>query len=157
VIISYGDETNRAAAKRLAAWLGKRYGLDAEATAQLVKKPARMEDNLGREYEAARILIGNEWTNNDMAMHGAYWGISCGAHLPFTATYAWPGPGHAVVSLSRRYALTDPSGGIPFMAAENLRLRPVQNDWPLLRRKLHVAGNGADAEVAVAELIRILE
>jgi hypothetical protein len=157
VIISYGDETNRAAAKRLAAWLGKRYGLDAEATAQLVKKPARMEDNLGREYEAARILIGNEWTNNDMAMHGAYWGISCGAHLPFTATYAWPGPGHAVVSLSRRYALTDPSGGIPFMATENLRLRPVQNDWPLLRRKLHVAGNGADAEVAVAELIRILE
>ena len=59
-----------------------------------------------------------------------------------------------MVSLSRPYVFTSPDGRIPFMAMLDLALRPASRDWPLLRRKLHIAANGPDANRAVDELIR---
>jgi hypothetical protein len=157
VIISYGQEANRAAAEKLAAVMRDRFGIDAAAVEQAVKPSGKPNEPVGKEYEKAAVLIGDEWTNNDMAMHGAYWGIAYGAHMPFTATYAWPGPGRAVVSLSRPYAVIDGSGRTPFMWTDSTLMRPVERKWPLFRRKLHVAANGADAVRAVDAVIALIE
>ncbi|HUU69865.1 MAG TPA: beta-galactosidase trimerization domain-containing protein [Planctomycetota bacterium] len=156
VLISYGQPGNKQAAETLAKFLGQQFGLDVQTTEQAARLPAKMGDQLGNEWQQPLILIGNEWTNNDMAMHGAYWGTAYGAHLPFTTTYAWPGDGRAVVSLSRRYALTNNDGRIPFQAQLDISIRPVERRWPLLRRKLHIAANGNDAERAVDEVITLL-
>jgi hypothetical protein len=157
ILISYGHEANRAAAEKLATYLRDRFGIDAAVVEQAVKPSDKPADPVGREYEKAVVLLGDEWTNNDMAMHGAYWGVAYGAHLPFTATYAWPGPGRAVVSLSRPYALIDGNGKVPFAWNDSCRLRPVERQWPLFRRKLHVAADGADASRAVDALIALLD
>ena len=84
--------------------LKQRFKLDIEAVEQCMPVPEVIDTPL-KGFERAEILIGTEWTNNDMAMHGAYWGLAYGAHLPFTATYAWPGPGRAVVALSQHVCL----------------------------------------------------
>jgi len=60
------------------------------------------------------------------------------------------------VSLSRRYALVNEAGGVPFQAAQGILIRPVQPAWPLVRRKLHIAANGDDAVEAVDAVIAIL-
>jgi len=157
ILISYGQEANRPAAEKLAAFMREKFGIDATVTEQAVKRPDKPDAQVGKEYEKPVVLIGDEWTNNDLAMHGAYWGIAYGAHMPFTATYAWPGPGRAVVSLSRRYALINESGGQPFAWNDSYRLRPVERRFPLVRRKLHIAANGADASRAVEVLLRALD
>ena len=157
LVISCGQPENRKAAETLAKFLREKLGVDATTVEQAVKMPANYTDRLGNEWQTPVILIGDEWTNNDMGMHGAYWGVAYGAHLPFTATYAWPGEGRAVVSLSRRYVLTDDTGRIPFQADLSLRLRPAERRFTLLRRKLHIAANGKDAERAVNEIIALLE
>ena len=156
VWISYGQEANRSAAEKLAACMRERSGIDVETIEQAVKRPDKPEGSIGKEYEKPVVLIGDEWTNNDLAMHGAYWGIAYGAHMPFTATHMWPGPGRAVVSLSRRHALIDKNGRHPFAWNDTYRLRPVERRFPLVRRKLHIAANGADAERAVGALLRML-
>jgi len=155
-LASYGEERNRPAAEKLVAFLRSELGVDAKVIAQAVKKPPAPDAPIGREYESVDILIGDEWTNNDMGMLGAYWGIAYGAHLPFTATYAWPGPGRAVASLSRRYALIDEGGRIPFAYTHEYRLRLVDRRFPLVRRKLFIAANGADAEHAVDAVVDLL-
>ncbi len=157
VLISYGDETNRPAAERLCGFLQRRYGLRAETIAQRVARPARPEAAVGKEHEEVLVFLGNEWSNNDLAMHGAYWGLAYGAHLPFTSTYAWPGPGRAVVALSRAHALCDANGSIPFSWNPGHNLRPVERRFQLLRRKLHIAGDGPDADAAVECVIRLME
>jgi len=157
ILISYGQEANKPAAEKLAAFLRDNFAIDASAIEQAVKRPDKPDAQVGKEYEKPVVLIGDEWTNNDMAMHGAYWGIAYGAHMPFTATYAWPGPGRAVVSLSRRYALIDENGRQPFAWTDAYRLRPVERRFPLVRRKLHIAANGPDASHAVAALVSMLE
>ena len=143
--------------EKLATFLRDRFGVEATAVEQLVKHPGKLDASIGREYEAAEVLIGDEWTNNDLAMHGAYWGIAYGAHMPFTATYAWPGSGRAVVSLSRRYALIDKDGRHPFAWGDGYALRPVERRFPLVRRKLHIAANGPDAERAVDAILAVLK
>jgi hypothetical protein len=153
VTISYGQPANRKAAEMLAEGLRSGFGLRVEVVEQAAKKPAAITDPLANDWQAPVALIGDDWTNSDLAMHGAYWGVAYGAHLPFTATYAWPGEGRAVVSLSRRYALTGPGGGIPFQYMSGVELRPVQPTWPLQRRKLYIAGNAADAEAAVETVL----
>jgi len=148
LVISYGQAANKAAAEKLAAALKERFKLDMEVAEQCLPVPEKLDTPL-KGFEKAVVLIGDEWTNNDMAMHGAYWGIAYGAHLPFTATYAWPGPGRAVVALSRKYALIDEKGSQPFAWNNSYALRPVEPRFPLVRRKLHIAANGRDAENAV--------
>jgi len=157
VLISYGHPRNRRAAERLATFVQEELGVSVATTEQAAQTPPAHTDPLGSEWQKPVILIGDEWTNNDLAMHGAYWGIAYGAHLPFTATYAWPGKGRAVVSLSRPYVLTTPDGRVPFMATPGLELRRAADAWPVLRRKLHIAGNGRDAERAVREIIRLVK
>ncbi|MBM4031397.1 MAG: hypothetical protein FJ291_06370 [Planctomycetes bacterium] len=157
ILISYGQEANKPAAEKLAVCLRDRFGVDATAIEQAVKRPDKPDGQVGREFEKPVVLIGDEWTNNDLAMHGAYWGVAYGPHMPFTATHAWPGPGRAVVSLSRRYALMDKGGRPPFVWNDSCSLRPVERGLPLVRRKLHVAANGADASRAVEALSRVLE
>jgi hypothetical protein len=53
------------------------------------------------------------------------------------------------VSLSRPYALIYEDGRHPFAWSRGVALRPVERKYPLVRRKLHIAANGADAERAV--------
>lgn len=154
ILISYGQAENKPAADTLAAFLKDQFGVNVAMTEQSAKPPPAYDQPLSADWQKPVIFVGDEWTNNDLAMHGAYWGIAYGAHLPFTSTYAWPGKGRAVVSLSRRYALTDETGGIPFMATHALKIRPVKREWPVLRRKLHIAANGADALAAVEMLTR---
>jgi len=156
ILISYGHPANKPAAERLSKAINDRFGIVAESVQQCVT-PAEKPDSPLKGFEAPVILIGDEWTNNDMAMHGAYWGIAYGAHLPFTATYAWPGAGRAVVALSRRYALIDENGRHPFAWNSSYALRPVQRTFPLVRRKLHVAANGPDAERAVDAILAALD
>ena len=156
VLISYGQPANQPAAEKLAAVLRERYGVDVATIEQSVETPEALKDRI-EGFEKPVVLIGDEWTNNDMAMHGAYWGIAYGAHMPFTATYAWPGQGRAVVALSRRYALMDANGRQPFDWQSSFDLRPVEPRFPLLRRKLHVAANGADAERAIDAVIASLQ
>ena len=91
-------------------------------------------------------------------MHGGFWaengGTFYGAHMPFTASYAWPGEGRAVVSLSRRYALIDEKGGlVTGYFTDRYRIRPVNSEYPLVRRKLHIAANGPDAQRAVEAIV----
>jgi peptidoglycan hydrolase-like protein with peptidoglycan-binding domain len=155
VVISYGAPGNRAAADKLAAFLQTKFGKAPVVTNQLATVPAAMDQPVAKDYEKAVVLIGDEWTNNDLGLHGAYWGAAYGAHLPFTATYSWPGPGRAVVALSRPYALTV-DGNVPFMAVHGLELRRVKPEWLLLRRKLYIAANGADALAAVETIIKQL-
>jgi len=157
VAISYGIPANQAAAEKLAGVLRQRFGLEATVREQWANVPAAFDQPLGKEYETPVIFIGDEWSNNDLAMHGAYWGTAYGPHLPFTATYAWPGPGRAVVSLSRPYALVDENGHVPFQFGAGIRIRPVEDRWSLVRRKLYVAGNGNDALAAVDAVIKELE
>ena len=156
ILVSYGQQANRPAAEKLVAVLREKYGVDAAAVEQSVEAPAMLKGPI-KGFEKPVVLIGNEWTNNDMAMHGAYWGVSYGAHLPFTATYAWPGKGRAVVALSRRYALMDADGRQPFSWQSSFDLRPVEPRFPLLRRKLHVAADGADAERAMDAVVAALQ
>jgi hypothetical protein len=155
--ISYGAETNREAAERLARFLQDRFGVDAVAVRQLVQMPTGIDQPVGKEYEKAVVLIGDEWTNNDLGLHGAYWGTVFGAHLPFTSTYAWPGVGRAVVSLSRPYALINESGGQPFAYNQSYQIRPVNRNYALVRRKLFIAANGADALAAVDAISKEME
>jgi hypothetical protein len=152
VIISYGQPANRPAAERLASQLKGRFGLEVTVTEQSCKVPDK-PDTPVKDFDLPVILIGDEWTNNDLAMHGAYWGIAYGANQPFTATYAWPGAGRAVVSLSRRYALIREDGGHPFAWDRGVALRAVERRFPLVRRKLHIAANGPDADRAVDAIL----
>jgi len=156
VVISYGQAANKAVAERLAAALKERFNLEVEVAEQCLPVPEKLDTPL-KGFEKAAVLIGDEWTNNDMAMHGAYWGLAYGAHLPFTATYAWPGPGRAVVALSRKYALIDEKGSQPFAWNNSYALRPVEPRFPLVRRKLHIAANGRDAENAVDAILAALK
>ena len=144
VLISYGQPANRPAAEKLAAVLRAKYGVEVAAVEQAVEVPTAMKDKI-TGFEKPVVLIGDEWTNNDMGMHGAYWAIAYGAHLPFTATYAWPGKGRVGrMRVSRRYALMDANGKQPFDWGSSFDLRPVEPRFPLLRRKLHIAANGTD-------------
>ncbi len=152
VIVSYGQPANRPAAERLASQLKGRFGLEVTVTEQSCKVPDK-PDTPVKDFDLPVILIGDEWTNNDLAMHGAYWGIAYGANQPFTATYAWPGAGRAVVSLSRRYALIREDGGHPFAWDRGVALRAVERRFPLVRRKLHIAANGPDADRAVDAIL----
>jgi hypothetical protein len=155
VVISYGQPANRAAADKLASGLKTRFGVDASVVEQVLQVPANPDTPLAG-FEKPMVLIGDEWTNNDLAMHGAYWGLAYSAHLPFTATYPWPGVGRAVVSLSRPYALINEEGRHPFAWAKGYALRPVDRRFSLVRRKLHIAANGQDADRAVDSVLAAL-
>ena len=158
VNISYGQAANAAAAQKLADFLRQRYKLNAVAVAQLTTldtaDPTR-PNPLG--YDKALIFIGNEWSNNDLALHGGYWGNGYTPHMPFTTTYMWPGEGRAVISLSRKYALLDDNGRqCSYRFHQGFKIRPVEDRFPLYRRKLHIAANGADAMMAVDYLVETL-
>ena len=158
VNISYGEEENAAAAEKLASFLREKFKIKAVAVAQLttldIADPTRPNP---RGYEQALIFIGNEWSNNDLGLHGGYWGNGYTPHMPFTATYMWPGAGRAVISLSRRYALLDDNGRqCSWRFNMGFKIRLVEDRWPLYRRKLHIAANGADAMMAVDSLLRDL-
>jgi len=164
VVISYGQPENKPAADTLALFLREKLDLNVEAVEQ-TSSAERLDggaDQRVTNYDKALIFIGNEWTNNDMALHGAFWNwpVLYGPHLPFTATYAWPGEGRAVVSLSRRYALLDEKGQSMWsyfsFSGEIMAIRKVEDRWPLARRKLHIAANGGDAQKAVDALIERL-
>ncbi len=156
VLICYGDPLNKATAEKLAAVLREQLQLNVSTAEQTAR--TKDEDPTHTEHWAdATILIGDEWTNNDLALAGAYWnwGNHYGPHLPFTATYAWPGKGRTVVSLSRRYALITNQGwqvGGGRVGAE-YRVLPVKDSYGSLRRKLYIAGNGDDAVKAVGAVI----
>jgi len=164
VRISYGEAGNRAAAEKLAGFLARRYGIDA----QILEQAASITDydQPGSRYKTTGwhdvlVLIGNEWTNNDMALHESMWPWgyggterSYGPHVPFTACYNWPGPGRAVVSLSRGHALLDEAGRqVSYRFKHEHRIRPVKPDYPKLRRKLFIAADGDDALRAVDAII----
>jgi hypothetical protein len=156
VVISYGQERNQAAAERLAGILREQFKINVTVTEQAATTPTPTAGNAVEHWAEPLILIGDEWTNNDMAMHGAYWswGNYYGPHMPFTATYAWPGKGRAVVSLSRRYALIAPDGGQVGGGrwSPGVRVRQVRDSFPVVRRKLHIAANGEDAVRAIEAL-----
>ena len=157
VLISYGEEENRAAAERLAGFLHDRLGVNATTTAQAATLDADPVRPNATGQEKATVFIGTEWTNNDLALHGAYWGTSYTPHMPFTATYMWPGPGRAVISLSRRYALLNDKGQqCSWRFSQAFKIRPVLDTYPYYRRKLHIAANGPDALAAVETLITSL-
>jgi len=164
VTISYGVPENKPAGEKLASFLRETFGLDAVAVEQ-ASTCEIANDGTGQNvtnYLTPVIFIGTEWTNNDLAIHGAFWNWPAmyGPHLPFTSTYAWPGEGRAVVSLSRRYALLTDRGESILVngafSAEVFDIRKVEDRWPLVRRKLHIAANGDDAQAAVDTLIERL-
>ena len=162
VTISYGVPENKPAADKLAALLREKFQLNVEA----VEQSSRAEqindgtDQRVHDFALPVIFIGTEWTNNDLALHGTYWNWPgmYGPHLPFTSTYAWPGEGRAVVSLTRRHALVSEEGRFNQGAftQDVFILRPVEDRWPQARRKLHIAANANDASAAVDALIHQL-
>jgi hypothetical protein len=158
ILISYGQEANRAAAETLAAFIGRTFPITVAVTNQAAVPGLGERGQDIRRWQDPLILIGDEWTNNDLAMHGGFWaengGTFYGAHMPFTASYAWPGEGRAVVSLSRRHALIDEKGGlVTGYFTDQYRIRPVKPEYPLVRRKLHIAANAADARRAVEAIL----
>jgi len=163
VTISYGQSENKPAADQLASFLRSRFDLDAVAVEQssTAERINDGSDQRVHNFAAPVIFIGTEWTNNDLALHGTYWNWPgmYGPHLPFTSTYAWPGQGRAVVSLSRRYALVSEEGRFNqgSFTQDVFQIRKVEDRWPQARRKLHIAANGPDARQAVNELIERLE
>ena len=162
VTISYGQPENKPAADKLTAMLRETFALDAVAVEQAstAERISDGSDQRVTDYALPVIFIGTEWTNNDLAVHGAYWNWPgmYGPHLPFTSTYAWPGEGRAVVSLSRRYALVSDKGEFNqgSFTQDVFILRKVEDYWPKARRKLHIAANGDDATAAVDALIERL-
>lgn len=154
LVISYGQEANKAAAEKLAASMKDRWGVEASISEQTTTADAKNKNEKTEHSGDASIFIGDDWTNNDMAMQGSFWnwGNHYGAHLPFTATYAWPGKGRAVVSLSRRYGLMTKDGwrvGQGRVGAEYQVLKYKDATG----RKLFIAGNGEDAVKAVTAVI----
>ena len=164
VFISFGDPANKAAADRLAATLREKFTLDAEPLEQTstIEDPdfaAKPDARLKNQYDAL-IYIGNDWTNNDMAAQGSFWNWNAkyDPHVPFTATYAWPGKGRAVVSLSRRYALITQNGDVMNgVFRHDWRVRKVDDRFAQVRRRLHIAADGQDAERAVGALIELVQ
>jgi len=162
VTISYGQPENQPAADKLAAFLREKFDLDAVAVEQ-ASRAERINDGSDQrvhDFAVPVIFIGTEWTNNDLAVHGAYWNWPgmYGPHLPFTTTYAWPGEGRAVVSLSRRHALVSEDGRFNqgSFTQDVFQIRKVEDRWPQACRKLHLAANGDDATAAVDTLIERL-
>jgi len=147
VLISYGHAPNKPAAELLASFLRESFGKDAQPIAQS-STVDNWPDVRVSHLDDPWILIGNDWTNNDMALHGAYWNWNAkyGPHLPFTATYAWPGEGRAVAGLSRRYTLNNAAQGN----------RPVGDPFRQGRRTLFIAGDGEDALNAVKAIIEAI-
>ena len=164
VFISYGAAENKPAADKLAAAMREKFGIDA----QPVEQAASIEDTdfdakpdvrLKNQYDAL-IYIGNDWSNNDMACQGGFWNINAkyDPHVPFTATYAWPGKGKAVVSLSRRYALINTNGDVmQGVYRHDWRVRKVEDRFPQVRRRLHIAADGPGADRAVAAVIGVIQ
>ena len=174
ILISYGQEPNKTAAEQLANFISGKFNVRTQITQQAAE--TKDEPPMGsrirngsdvtppRGHEKVLIFIGNEWTNNDMALHAAYWNMGIGnqlgaygPHLPFTASFNWPGKGRAVVSLSRPYAMVTEEGWkINSFINQDYRIRPVQKKFSLVRRKLYIAGDAADAESAVEAIISLL-
>jgi hypothetical protein len=160
ILVSYGDPANKPAADKLVAFLAAQYNLDARAVEQAAtaQRDAKSNDATVKGYEDPVIFLGNEWTNNDLALNESYWnwGNTYGGHLPFTSTYAWPGPGRAVVGLSRRYALIDPAGRQVGGGYWNptFTIRPVRDEFKVVRQKLYIAADARDADAGVEELTK---
>lgn len=162
VPISYGEPANRRAAERLRDALVAR-GIEAEIVQQAAAatRSADLRYVTTPGFTDPVIFIGHVWSNNDWALHAALWpwdygrvqGIY-GPRLPLVPTYTWPGPGRAVVALSRPYELLRQDGQTPWWSFDNnYRIRPVLDDYPAVRRKLFIGGTGVDAERAVDALI----
>ena len=165
MIISYGDSKNKPAAETLATFLRNHFHLNTSTVEQssvcvlenLVRANLRLTD-----YEKPVIFIGTDWSNNDIALQSAYWAwpVLYGPHLPFTATYEWPGKGRALVALSREYALVNDRGR-PITPNDSYNsqyeIRKVKHQWPLVRRKLYIAADGENAQKAVDYLITLIQ
>jgi hypothetical protein len=142
------------------AFLRAQYNLDARAVEQAATAQRDMKSNDAtvKGYEDPVIFLGSDWTNNDLALNESYWnwGNTYGGHLPFTSTYAWPGPGRSVVVLSRRYALIDPAGHQVGGGNWNptFTLRPVRDEFKVVRQKLYIAADGRAADAAVEEIMK---
>ena len=156
VAISYGTDASRPAAEKLASLMRDRFGIDAQPVQQCaeIENPdfVKAPDTRLKNHYDPLVYIGNDWTNNDMACQGAFWNWNAkyDPHVPFTATYAWPGPERAVVSLSRRYALINEGGEVMnWVYRHDWRIRKVEDRFPQVRRRLHIAGDGPAAEKAV--------
>lgn len=162
VVISYGEEYNKAAAEKLAGFLRDKFALET----QIIQQATQAEhDESGEQkipdFNKPLVFIGDEWTNNDLALHGSYWnwGNFYGPHLPFTSNYVWPGKGRAVIALSRKYSLIDAGGrqvGGGKFNVNSVSIRPVEDRFQTVRRKLHIAANGDDAVKGVDALIAML-
>lgn len=66
----------------------------------------------------ARILVGNEWTNNTIANYGQALSRlkrldSSSLNGGFTATKGWPGKGRAFITLTRRKVVAENGRGVP--------------------------------------------
>ncbi len=155
VTISYGEPSNKPAAETLAGFLREEFGMNAVPVEQVTTTEGYPDVRVRNEY-VPLIYIGNDWSNNDLALQGAFWNWNSkyGPHLPFTATYMWPGEGRAVVSLSRKYALINENGQVcTYRFNHNWRIRPVEDRFPQVRRRLYIGGDGSDAERAVRAII----
>ena len=109
--VACGQEAYRAAGERLARWLGRVHGIEAEATVddgrfvvgkhgfQVVFHPTE-----------AQVLVGNAWSSNQVASLDATWPYNT-REAPatpsgrLTATYAWPGGERGIVALTREHDL----------------------------------------------------
>jgi len=160
VFISYGEAANKPAADKLAAVLRGNFAIDAETVEQTsaIEDPNNPDVRLKNHY-APLIYIGNDWNNNDMAAQAAFWNWNAkyDPHVPFTSTYAWPGAGRAVVSLSRRYALITQGGDVMnWIFRHDWRVRKVEDRFWQVRRRLHIGADGEAVVRAVDAIIAVI-
>ena len=160
VLVSYGEAANKPAADKLAAALRETFGIAAEPAEQVcsIEDPNQPDVRVKNQYSAL-VYIGNEWNNNDLALQGAFWNWNSkyDPHVPFTSTYAWPGKGRAVVSLSRRYALITQNGDVMNQVfRHDWRVRKVEDRFGQVRRRLHIGADGEDAVRAVDAVVEAI-
>jgi len=164
--ICFGDAAYRPAAERLAAWLKESFHIAAEPALD----DGRFEvDREGYQVTfrpaEAEILIGNAWSNNTVASLDAtfpYNNREAPAALPgrLTATYAWPGGGRGIVTLTREldFRRADHTAfGLSYGDTSGFAPRGVNTaPRPSLRQRLLIlASTPAGAMNAVAQASRL--
>jgi len=167
LILSYGDEPYRAAAESAAAWLRERFGVGATATAAdggWLVEPPEGKCTVQFQPTPATVLIGNEWSNNMIAMLSSTWPFN-NEKAPammsgrLSATHAWPPAGRGIVALTRAVEFRRENHtcwGISWNNHDGYAPRLVEAaPEPFQHRKLLIlAATPQGAERAVQELMR---
>jgi hypothetical protein len=162
--IGCGDAVYAPAARRLAGWLKKHYGITAEVSTDDGHFKMVGNENFQVTYtpSQAQILLGSAWSNNTIAAIDAMWPYNNGDAAAtiagrFTAGYAWPGGDRGLVTLTRdvenRNGRDEPFG-LGYGNTDGYAPRGVDlAKQPYLRRRLLLLASTPDGAMAAARAL----